>query len=77
MLLCPVDGEEMDKRVYQYWDHESGWRWDAFVRHLPAKTLVKLASMRVRPETTGKDRFVWEEGRGKFTVKTAYKLSMD
>lgn len=77
ILLSPVDEEEMETRVYRYWDHGSWWRWDAFAHHLPATTLVKLASMDLRSKAADEDWFVWEAGRGKFIVRTTYRLSMD
>lgn len=74
LQLGSFNEEELGKSLNQYWDHQAGWRWGSFAYHLPATSLIKMASLRLEDDTLNKDRFVW--GGEHFSVRAAYKPSM-
>lgn len=65
----------MKKKVADYWDCITGCKWDEFAHNLSATILVKIASVVLSSDETEQDGFAWAEGKGRFTVKTAYRLS--
>lgn len=80
--LCDgLDGgppeEQKGFRVAQLWDHSSGWKWGEFEYHLPASSLVKIASIALRQCVAVHDTFEWTRGANGCTVKSAYNLCRD
>lgn len=58
MIVRPVCEEELENRASLYWDNQTWWSWGRHEQHLPASTLVKLASMGLENENSAKDSFI-------------------
>lgn len=77
LVVSPIDVEEMGKRIQDYWDEISCSMWGLFAHMLPASCLLKLVSIDLSSAAADNDRLAWRGGGDKFTVKAAYKLSMN
>lgn len=62
-LLCPLEEEQTEHKVANYWAHGSGWHWELIGHRLPASCLVLLASCVLRPEAPASDKPIWLDNR--------------
>lgn len=77
LAVRSVGVEEMGRMVRDYWDETLGWKWSLFEDKLPDASLQKLATIVLSNNDADTDEFLWT-GRGDgFTVKEAYKISMN
>lgn len=46
-------------KVSDYWDDQSGWRWDYFEGKLPCAILDKITTILVADDLSHEDGFYW------------------
>lgn len=73
-IVQPV-GEELQRRVCDYWVNERGWDWISFSNSLNPSALISLASMLLDLDESKVDVFGWLDSNGGiFSVESAYQL---
>lgn len=78
LASCEVKLVDRYKMVKDYWDEQEGWLWDLLEGKLPGSVLDRLATILMVDDGQNADGIFWEASNsGNFTVKSAYKLSID
>lgn len=68
--------ENMNLKVFQYWQVGRGWNWARLAELLPTVTLMKLASVCLALEDGSSDQVGWLGTSEKnLKVSSAYKLA--
>jgi len=73
----PIPEDHVRRRVYDYWQPNSGWDWDQLATFLPSPVLNRVASFRLCSEEIGDQVFWHADSSGSFTIKSALQLIRD
>lgn len=74
-LVCM---DELQMKVFKYWEQGNGWILMKLAEVLPSVTLLKLASINLDLAASSPDQVGWLGTTGKrYSVSSAYKLAAD
>ena len=77
-LLVWGDSPDSYATVHEYWDHNSGWKWNLLEGKLPAHELIQLNAVLARKDNDEADGTSWGlSSNGSFTVKAVYSLLLN
>ena len=66
--------DQKNRLVREYWDHDTGWKWDLLSQYLPRELLQRVASFELAREGV-EDNLLWVANKsGKFSIKSALTL---
>lgn len=71
----PIPLDQQSDTVAQYWDQNTGWRWDLFSDYLPPALLEQISSFELFREENINDTIYWQgDPSGVYRIKSAISL---
>ena len=71
----PVPMQEQQKMIADYWEQDSGWKWEDFANPIPEEVRAQIEAYQVYPNTAIHDKPFWGgTGSGIFSIKSAIDL---